>query len=322
MDKENGRPIAKFATLEVSKPKRKGLPMDSLVELFVIVDDFWQIFRPSWYEHQLVSGQRQRIRRCRLSESEIMTIVILFQQSQYRNFKAFYLGYVYRHLRQASPQLVSYPRFVKLMQAMGLPLYVFLRMSMGCCTGISFIDSTPLAVCHNKRIKRHRVFAGFAERGKTTMGWFYGFKLHLIINHYGQITAFALTPGNIDDRVPVPKMIQRVFGKLFGDKGYLSQTLRDDLRDMGVELITSIRRNMKPQLLPLYDKLMLKRRSIIETINDQLKHISQIEHSRHRSVNNFFVNLMAGLIVYCRRPNKPSVHLDPAEYRSLVAAIS
>jgi transposase len=293
--------------------------MDSLVELFVAVDDFWIIFRPRWHEHLLASGERQRIRASRLSESEVMTIVILFHQSHYRNFKAFYLGYVRRHLRAEFPKLVSYTRFVTLMQQMGIPLYVFLRLSMGPCTGLSFVDSTPLAVCHNRRIYRHRVFDGWAARGKTTMGWFYGFKLHLIVNHEGEIIAFALTAGNVDDRAPVPQLIQHLFGKLFGDKGYLSQPLRDDLRDMGIELITSLRRNMKPQLMPLYDKLMLKRRSIIETINDQLKNISHIEHSRHRSVNNFFVNLVAGLIAYCRRPHKPSLQLDPKEYRSLAA---
>jgi transposase len=291
--------------------------MDSLVELFVAVDDFWIIFRPRWHEHLLASGQRQRIRASHLSESEVMTIVILFHQSHYRNFKAFYLDYVCRPLRAEFPKLVSYSRFVTLMQQMGIPLYVFLRVSMGRCTGISFVDSTPLAVCHNRRIARHRVFDGWAARGKTTMGWFYGFKLHLIVNHEGEIIAFTLTAGNIDDRIPVPELIQHVFGKVFGDKGYLSHPLRDDLRDIGVELITSLRRNMKPQLMPLYDKLMLKRRSIIETINDQLKNISQIEHSRHRSVNNFFVNLVAGLIAYSRRPVKPSVQLDPRDYRSL-----
>ena len=293
--------------------------MDSLVELFVAVDDFWIIFRPRWHEHLLASGERQRIRASRLSESEVMTIVILFHQSHYRNFKAFYLEYVCRHLRREFPKLVSYSRFVTLMPQMGMPLYVFLCLSIGRCTGISFVDSTPLAVCHNRRIARHRVFDGWAARGKTTMGWFYGFKLHLIVNHAGEIIAFTLTAGNVDDRAPIPELIQHVFGKLFGDKGYLSQPLRDELRDIGIELITSIRRNMTPQLMPLYDKLMLKRRSIIETINDQLKHISQIEHSRHRSVNNFFVNLVAGLIAYCRRPDKPSVQLDPREYRSLVA---
>ena len=149
------------------------------------------------------------------------------------------------------------------------------------------------------------------------MGWFYGFKLHLVVNEQGELIGFRLTPGNVDDRKPVPDLAKGLFGKLFGDKGYLSTPLRDELREEGVELITSIRRNMKPQILALHDKLWLRCRSIIETINDQLKNISQIEHSRHRSVDNFFVNLMAGLIAYCRREKKPSVQLDPKEYRAL-----
>jgi len=285
--------------------------MDSLLELFVHVDDFWLAFRPVWHEHLLTSGKRQRIRDSQLSESEIMTIVILFHQSHYRNFKAFYLGYVCRHLKGEFPQLVSYKRFVTLMQRVGVPLFVYLQLCMGRCTGISFVDSTPLRVCHNRRIGRHRVFAGWAARGKTTMGWFYGFKLHLVVNEQGELIGVRLTPGNVDDRQPVPGLAKRLFGKLLGDKGYLSASLRDDLREQGVELITSLRRNMKPQLLPLQDKLWLRCRSIIETINDQLKNISQIEHSRHRSVDNFFVNLIAGLIAYCRRGKKPSVQLDP-----------
>ena len=293
--------------------------MDSLLELFVHVDDFWQIFRPIWHEHLLASGKRQRLRDSRLSESEIMTIMILFHQAQYRNFKAFYLGYVRRHLQGEFPHLVSYKRFVALMKRIGVPLFVYLHVCMGRCTGISFVDSTALRVCHNRRIKRHRVFAGWAARGKTTMGWFYGFKLHLVVNDRGEIIAVQLTPGNVDDRTPIPELIQHVFGKLFGDKGYLSQPLRDELRGQGVDLITSLRRNMTPQLMLLQDKLLLKRRSIIETINDQLKNISQIEHSRHRSVDNFFVNLIAGLIAYCHRPTKPSIQLDPRDYRMLTA---
>ena len=295
--------------------------MNSLLELFVHVDDFWQEFRPIWHEHQLASGQRQRLRDSQLSESEIMTLVILFHQAQYRNFKAFYLGYVRRYLKREFPALVSYKRFVALMQRIGVPLFVYLQVCMGRCTGISFVDSTPLRVCHNRRIPRHRVFDGWAARGKTTMGWFYGFKLHLIVNEQGELIGFRLTPGNIDDRKPVPDLAKRLFGKLFGDKGYLSTPLRDELREQGVELITSIRRNMKPQLLALQDKLWLRCRSIIETINDQLKNISQIEHSRHRSVDNFFVNLIAGLIAYCRREKKPSIQLDPKEYRALAALL-
>jgi hypothetical protein len=293
--------------------------MTSLLELFVHVDDFWQQFQPFWYEHLLRSGERERLQKSRLNESEIMTIMILFHQSQYRNFKRFYLFYVWHHLRGEFPKLVSYKRFVALMKRVGIPLYVYLHSLFGRCTGISFVDSTPLRVCHNRRIPRHRVFDGWAARGKSSMGWFYGFKLHLIVNDCGEIVAFQLTPGNVDDRKPVPVMVKRLVGKLFGDKGYLSQTLRGDLREQGIELITSIRSNMKPQLLALYDKLLLRRRSIIETINDQLKNISQVEHSRHRSADNFFVNLMAGLVAYCHRDKKPTIQLDPSQYRALAA---
>jgi transposase len=259
--------------------------MDSLVELFVAVDDFWQAVRPIWHQHLLTSGERQRIRSTQLSESEIMTILILFHQSQYRHFKAFYLDYVGRHLRAEFPDLVSYQRFVTLTPRVGVLLYVFLTINLGHCTGISFVDSTPLAVCHNRRIARHRVFDGFAQRGKTSMGWFYGFKVHLVVNDLGEIIAFDLTPGNVDDRTPLPKLTRRVFGKLFGDKGYLAQPLRDELRAVGVDLITSIRRNMKPQLLPLYDKLLLKRRSICEMFFNWSLMVSMIERRFSNSLS-------------------------------------
>jgi len=132
------------------------------------------------------------------------------------------------------------------------------------------------------------VFAGLAQRGKTSTGWFFGFKLHLIFNDRGELLNLMLTPGNVDDRKPVPKMVRKLLGKLFGDKGYISQTLRDELlRTFNVELVTGVRSNMKNTLMPLMDKLLLRKRAIIETIIDQLKNISQIEHSRHRSPINF-----------------------------------
>jgi transposase len=152
-------------------------------------------------------------------------------------------------------------------------------------------------VCKNPRIHHHKTFAGLARRGKTSTGWFYGFKLHLIVNDRGELLDFVLTPGNVDDRTPVPRLARGLFGKLFGDKGYLSKALRDELwRMFKVQLITGIRANMKNTLLPLLDKLLLRRRVIVETIVDQLKNISQIEHSRHRSPVNFVVNVLCGLI--------------------------
>lgn len=143
------------------------------------------------------------------------------------------------------------------------------------------------------------------------MGWFFGFKLHLVINECGELLAVQLTPGNTDDRRPVTEMAKRLFGKLFGDKGYISSDLFDQLWNGGLQLVTHIRHNMKNALMPLIDKILLRKRSLIETVNDQLKNISQVEHTRHRSPVNFMVNLIAGLIAYTHQPKKPSLRLSP-----------
>lgn len=283
----------------------------SILELFCSVDDFWQQFAPQWQQSLLAAGQRKRLRATRMYPSEMMTIMILFHQSHYRTFKAYYTEYVQRHLRSEFPRLVSYQRFVELMPTLLVPLVAYLHTQMGHCTGISFIDSTKLVVCHNARIHQHRVFAGRAARGKSSTGWFYGFKLHLVVNDQGELLAFCLTPGNADDRRPVPKLVKGLIGKLFGDKGYLSQPLAEQLlMTQGLQLITKLRKNMRNRLLTLSDKLLLRKRAIIETINDQLKNICQIEHSRHRSPINFLVNLVTGLIAYCHQPKKPSLGLQ------------
>jgi transposase len=244
----------------------------------------------------------------RLSPSEVMTIVIYFHQSHYRDFNAYYIEHVMKHLRSEFRDLVSYNRFVELMPPVLVPLCEYLHQRKGTPTGIAFVDSTPIAVCHNRRIRRHKVFAGLAQRGKTSVGWFYGFKLHLIVDDHGELLAFRVTPGNADDREPIPRMTENLWGKLFGDRGYISQKLFELLFQQGLELITTTRKNMKSRLLPLRDKLLLRKRSIIETINDQLKNISQIEHTRHRSVANFMVNLVAGLIAYTHQEKKPSLN--------------
>jgi hypothetical protein len=282
----------------------------SLLELFCHVDDFCQPFEPQWQRQLLQHGVIKRMRTPQLATSEIMTIIIHFHQSGYRNFKTYYTEHVQVHLRREFPGLVAYNRFVELMPRVLIPLLAYFEQCKGACTGIAFVDSTPLAVCHNRRIARHKVFEGLAARGKTSLGWFFGFKLHLVVNDRGDLLAFRLTPGNVDDRKPVPKMVKRLFGKLFGDRGYLSQPLFKALFEQGLELLTSVRKNMKNPLLPLADKLLLRKRAIIETINDQLKNISQVEHTRHRSVAHFFVNVVAGLIAYCHQPKKPSLNLS------------
>jgi hypothetical protein len=194
-----------------------------------------------------------------------------------------------------------------------VPLCCYLPTRKGRCTGSAVVDSTPLVVCHNRRLATHQVFDSWATRGKTSRGWFYGCKLQLMINDAGELLAFCLTPGHVDDRQPVPKLVPGLFGPLCGDRGYISQALHDDLLAHGLELLTKIRKNLKHRLMRLWDKLLLRKRALIETVNDQLKNISQIEHTRHRSVPGCMVNVLAGLVAYSYQPKKPSLGLrrDP-----------
>jgi hypothetical protein len=288
----------------------------SLLELFCDVDDFCQYVQ----SQSLPSGGR-RVRQPGLSDSEIMTILIHFHQSGYRNFKFYYLHHVQTQLQADFPDVVSYARFITLLPRVLVLLWAYALYRCGDCTGISFVDSTPLRVCHNRRIPRHKVFVDVAKRGQSSMGWFFGLKLHLVVSEYGDLLAFALTPGNIDDRKPVPRLAKRLFGKLFGDKGYLSQPLFEQLFQQGLTLITNLRAKMKNRLLPLQDKLLLRKRYLIETINDQLKNISQIEHSRHRSPKNAVMNVLAGLIAYTFQPRKPALNLSSKERKALAFAV-
>lgn len=294
--------------------------MNKLVELFCNVDDFCKVFIPLWEQQCIENGSRKRRRRGQMSHSEVMTIVIAFHQSNHRDFKNFYLGLVSRYHRQDFPTLLSYTRFLGVVSSVLVPLCSYFTHIKGTPTGIEFIDSTSLRVCHNIRIPRHRVFKGVASRGKGTMSWFYGFKLHLIINHLGEIVAATLTPGNVDDRTPARELAEGLTGRLYADKGYISKTLAEDLATQGTTLITGVRKNMKAKAHSLWDKIMLSKRFIIETVNDQLKNISQIEHTRHRSLHGFMLNLLGGLVAYCLKEDKPSLPISLLKTDSLMTA--
>jgi hypothetical protein len=282
-----------------------------LEELFCHVDDFCQRFEPLWKRKLIGNGLKQRNRKRSLCLSSIMTILIGFHQSCYRNFKSYYVEKVQMLWGKDFPGLVSYQRFVEWTPSTLLPLCAYLRSCFGQCTGISFMDSTCLKVCHNRRINQHRVFKNLAARGKTSVDWFFGFKLHLAVNDKGELLNCQVTPGNVDDRTPVPDLLQHLFGQVFADKGYISQKLFEQLlEELGVQLVTKLKRNMKQRLMPLCDRLLLRKRAVVETVIDQLKNISQIEHSRHRSPVNCFINILCGLIAYCHQPKKPGIAME------------
>ena len=289
--------------------------------LFCKIDDFCQAFAPIFESHLLPKKVVKRKRKCRLCLSEIATIVVYFHSSGYRNFKKYYIKHIFKNCQSEFPNLVSYNRFVELIPSVLMPLILYLNTRKGEVTGISFIDSTRLPICSNFRATRNKVFEGLANWGKSSIGWFFGFKLHLIINDKGELLSFQVTPGNVDDRVPVKDLVQELFGKLYGDKGYISSPLFEELFDKGIKFITPLRKNLKNRLLPMIDKIMLRKRSLIETVNDQLKNISQISHSRHRSVVNFMVNIIAGLIAYTHQEKKPSLNLFDDEYSLLPSTL-
>ena len=249
-------------------------------------------------------------RKSQLSRSEMMTILIAFHHAHYTNFKAFYIEYVCKHWLDYFPQLVSYERFNQTQSRVIVPMILFLQTkALGCSRGVNFIDSTPIRVCHIKREKQHKVFAGSASKGKSTMGWFFGFKLHIIINDQGELLSFYLSKANVDDRniKVLSALTKEIFGKLYGDRGYISQKLADLLWNDGISLIYKRRKNMKKQNLSDTDRLFLRKRALIESVNDELKNICSIEHSRHRSMKGFLNNLVGALCAYHFLPKKPAL---------------
>lgn len=283
---------------------------DKITEIFCVIDEFEQKFEAELQKNLLpdLSGKKHRNRKAALSDSEIMTILLIFHFGTFRNFKHYYLFFVREHLKQEFPKAMSYNRFVELERRVFFKLVFFLRLfAFGRCTGVSFVDSTMIPVCHNLRRYANKVFKGLAKDGKGTMGWCHGFKLHILCNDRGEIITFCLIGANVDDRNPkVWKVFAKeLYGKVFADRGYISPTLFDILFENGVHLVHGLRSNMKNKLMPMYDKIMLRKRLIIKTINDLPKNKAQLVHSRHRSVANFLVNLISVLAAYCFFDNKP-----------------
>ena len=279
------------------------------VAVFCDVDDFCKEYE-RYCMHSLMMEKQRIIPKTRMALSEIMTILIMYHLSGYRTFKWYYTKYVMVYQKKNYPDLVSYNRFVEIMEYALVPLVLYIvRARFVKCSGISFVDSTPIKVCDNHRIRTNHVFSEYAKMGKSSMGWFYGFKLHLIINEQGEILSFCLTSGNVDDRneAVMDSLTKEIFGKLFADRGCISQKLFENLLKKDITLITRAKKNMKNKLMDYYDRLMLRKRTVIESVNDFLKNICNIEHSRHRSITNFLVNLVSALAAYSFLPKKPSI---------------
>ncbi len=275
-----------------------------LVAIFCEIDDFCKELDKNAPQPLLMSPTKgKRGPAGGLSISEITTIQILFQMVGYRNFKIFYTGFLQTYWKKYFPELPGYTRFVELIQRAIYPLTLFSYLKCGKKTGIYYIDGSCLPVCHIKRAKRNKVFKEVAKFGHTSVGWFFGLKIHLVINQQGEMVAFKITKGNIHDGGVAEQLLSTLEGLAFGDKGYIGKKLFDTLLKKGLKLITRKRKNMKEKiLLSDYEKQLLNQRGIIETVFDCLKHKYHVWHTRHRSVLNAMANLMAALAAYTIEP--------------------
>lgn len=276
-----------------------------LVSIFCQIDDFCKEL-DTYQQQKLITGPtRPRGPACQLSLSEIMTILVVFQSARFRDFKNFYRA-LNRYWRSYFPQLPTYERFICLMKRALLPLMLFTQINNGKRTGIYYIDSSCLPVCHLKRSKRHKVFKGVAEYGRTSVGWFFGLKLHLVINDQGELIAFKMTKGHRSDCKEADSLLDALEGLAFGDKGYISKKLFDELLQKGLKLITRQRKNMKTTPKTDYEKQLLDQRGIVETVIGHLKYHYHLWHTRHRSIFNAMTHLLAALAAYTIEPLKLS----------------
>jgi Transposase DDE domain len=280
---------------------------NQLISIFCEIDDFCKEF-DTLTKNKLLTGPHpgKRGPETGLAISEIMTILIMFHEVRFRDFKRFYTGFLEVYWRGYFPNLPSYSRFITLMKRAIFPMTVFTQLKSGKRTGIYYLDSSCLPVSHLKRSKRHKTFDQIAQYGKTSVGWFFGLKLHIVTNDRGELMAFKITKGNRSDSQEAAFLLRQLEGLAFGDKGYISKKLFDTLFSQGLKLITRKRKNMKKVPLSDYEQQLLNQRGIIETVIGHLKHHYQIWHTRHRSVLNAMTHLVSALAAYAIEPLKIS----------------
>lgn len=278
-----------------------------LVSIFCEIDDFCKEL-DVYTQHKLLSGPTKGRRGpcCQLALSEIMTILVMFHFVRFRDFKTFYTGYLEKHWLHYFPGLPSYNRFIELIQRAIFPLTLFTHIKGGRRTGIYYIDSSCLPVCHLKRQRRHKTFEHIASFGRTSVGWFFGLKLHLVTNERGELIAFKITSGSSSDSKSAASLLNSLQGLVFGDKGYIGKKLFETLFQKGIKLITRKRKNMQPMILNEYEQQLLNQRNTIETVINHLKFHYQVWHTRHRSMINALTHLISALAAYSIEPLKLS----------------
>lgn len=281
---------------------------EKLIELYIEVDDLYKSFIA--YKQTRGDYVKRRKVSADLSGPEVCTILVNYNYSGYKCFEYYYREFIRKDYRGYFPDAPCYETFLGYIPKAADLIYLWLLHSTAGSkrTGMYFIDSKKLEVCHLRREKSHKVFKGVARKGKTSTGWFFGLKVHLVINNLGQIVSFDLTPGNVADNNQ--ELLQKLLGKLdgvcVGDKGYLTKLFAFFFEN-GLHLVTKPRKNMKKK--PVEDKFnrLINKRAVVESVFDILATVCDIEHSRHRSPVNAAVHIFSALIAYQYMEQKPCV---------------
>lgn len=291
-------------------------PYNMLVEIYVEVDDFCKANEEIICEWLKSTGFAKKNHPSQLTLSEVMTILIYYHHNHYKDFKHYYTDHVCVDLRRDFPKLVSYNRFVELVPRALLPMFMFLmhRCSLGRRTGIYYVDSSAWPVCHPKRAHCHQVMRGVADWGKTSVGWFFGLKYHLVVNQFGELVNFHVTKGSTPDNKATLlfTLTRKLLGWLFGDKGYLlSEEKREMLERNGeLRVFSKCRKNMAKMDMPLEARLWARKRGVVESVIDLTKNACDAAHTRHRSGFNAFVNLFSAMTAYSFFNRKPSTKIN------------
>ncbi len=272
------------------------------------LEKFYAFYEQSMKSQQITSSNtRKRNKSSRMAPHRIMAVLLMFHLSGYRDFRSFYEIMIQGYLKKMFPHSLSYSWFIRIKSRYLHAMFCYLTSKMQPSHEISYIDSTCLKACHIKRASSHKTFKGIAEKGHTSVGWFYGFKLHLVIDAYGNIVDFCVSKGNKHDTYGLDKLTKNIKGLLFGDKGYISQKKAKQLEDKGIKLITKPRKNMKPKSLSKEEKSLLRSRGVIETVIGQLKDMHHVENTKVRSMHGWMMNILAALTAYQIRAFKPSI---------------